>query len=556
MKLKVLAQHALGYKDVTMFKEIEIREMYMPVELGYAPFAKLIGTGAWPDVIKHHINHWRFNKKAREYAINDIMYTRALYNYFDKPAMNDNDSILACSVASNRLRGFKLDIPKLQALKEKTLKAIEAVPVAPAKVKAFIFPDLSPVEAAVTHSTKKIVLQALSESTETCKDCDGAGCGKCNDTGEVPTVAALKAAKVLHKRVALKEIELFDKLIKAGRFHASVKVIGTLSSRMSGTDKLNPQGIKAVSEVRECFPLADEPLKLCKGDFEAFEVTIAVAAFQDADLEKDLRAGKVIHALFAEELFPNATYDEIVASKKTEFDMYSKGKQGVFSQIYGGDENTLMSRLGITREVAEKAAESWRRRYKGVAAFQKSIYDKFCSMRQPGGIGSRIFWNEPADYIESLNGFRRYFTLENQICRVLFDLAENPPQSWTNIKLKVQRRDRVQTAAGAVRSAIFGAAFSIQSSNMRAAMNHVIQSTGALMTKDLQTRLWALQPTGIHKFRIQLLNIHDELLAPSLPEIFEDMKQIIKDALIDYAKIVPLVNIEWEVGVETWASRS
>ena len=76
------------------------------------------------------------------------------------------------------------------------------------------------------------------------------------------------------------------------------------------------------------------------------------------------------------------------------------------------------------------------------------------------------------------------------------------------------------------------------------------------MTKDLQTRLWALQPTGIHKFRIQLLNIHDELLAPSLPEIFEDMKQIIKDALIDYAKIVPLVNIEWEVGVETWASRS
>ena len=99
-------------------------------------------------------------------------------------------------------------------------------------------------------------------------------------------------------------------------------------------------------------------------------------------------------------------------------------------------------------------------------------------MTQPGGIGTKVVWKDPADYAETMLGFRRYFTLENRIARAIFDLARKPPKHWKDCKVKVVRRDRVQTAGGAVSSALYGAAFSMQAANMRAAANHEIQSPG------------------------------------------------------------------------------
>src|SRR4029079_19641999 len=107
--------------------------------------------------------------------------------------------------------------------------------------------------------------------------------------------------------------------------------------------------------------------------------------------------------------------------------------------------------------------------------------------------GSQVVWDEPADYIESFLGFKRYFTLENMICRALFDLARKPPKNWKDCKVKVVRRDKVQTAGGAVASALYGAAFQSQAANMRAAANHEIQSPGGQITKDVQRRIWNLQ---------------------------------------------------------------
>ena len=145
-------------------------------------------------------------------------------------------------------------------------------------------------------------------------------------------------------------------------------------------------------------------------------------------------------------------------------------------------------------------------------------------MTQPGGIGTKVVWKDPADYAETMLGFRRYFTLENRICKELFKLANNLPAHWRNcgtivrrekrteggkvvpyayvamislekgvevnrvvahtrrvlegIEVKVVRRDRVQTAGGAVSQRSYGAAFSMQAANMRAAANHEIQVAG------------------------------------------------------------------------------
>src|SRR6185436_4791453 len=102
--------------------------------------------------------------------------------------------------------------------------------------------------------------------------------------------AASRAELVLQSRKAKKEIELYDKLLIAGRFHASFKIIGTKSDRMSGTDKLNPQAINRVKWVRKCFPLAweEDSLNLCGGDFSGFEVALAEAVYGDPKLREDL----------------------------------------------------------------------------------------------------------------------------------------------------------------------------------------------------------------------------------------------------------------------------
>ena len=141
-------------------------------------------------------------------------------------------------------------------------------------------------------------------------------------------------------------------------------------------------------------------------------------------------SGKKIHALFAMSLFPGKTYEEVIASNGTSFDMYSKGKTAVFRMIYGGGWEGMADALGIPEDAARGAFESFGQRYKGVEKARGKTFDSFCSMRQPGGVGSAVIWQEPAEYVESFLGFRRYFTLENTIAKALFNLARKPPAEW------------------------------------------------------------------------------------------------------------------------------
>ena len=593
--LKTLAADALGKstEDILLFTSVEVDRKFWPKDYGYAPFATAVGTtgqwnDAWPQHIQRHIDHWHYNTLARKYASDDVLYTRELYEFFGKPEPGDDDSTLATMVAAVRWRGFKIDYQAIKKLKAETEQLIKQTPKAPSNVRKWIYPDLSEEERLVMgNSTKRTILEAIAKFKDecTCVDDNGRGnkdCEICSGKGLVQTKAAVKAERVLLARQAAIQVNMYDKLLLAGRLHASFKVIGTLSSRMSGADGLNPQGIKRTKDVRKCFPLALDGLYLCGGDFESFEVVIADAIFNDPKLREQLttlvpcddcqgtgikkgaackdckgtgKTGKKIHGLFAMELFPGTTYEDVMASKGTANDMYSKGKSGVFSQMYGGDENTLRDRLGIEIEVAREAKIRWQTKYKGIGIFQKKIFDLFCSMRQTGGIGTKITWNEPADYIESLTGFRRYFTLENQICRTLFNLAENPPKEWTQIKGTVRRRDRDQTNSGATRSALFGSAFAVQSSNMRAAANHVIQSTGAVLTKKLQCKIWELQPTGISDWHVQPMNVHDEIMTPCKKELAEQLETVVRSTVDSFKNIVPLVSIDWQNFINSWADK-
>lgn len=601
--LKALAVDALkvDQSDIILFGDVEVDHKLRPNELGYAPFALAIGqrgkwNGAWPEVIRYHISHWTYNERARKYAANDVDYTRRLYYHFGNPPVGDTDSILACMVPAVRWRGFKINLEGIKKLREKALaskhKMVNGkefkIPTAPVQARWYVQEMMDATEKLCSSmqetagefeiSTKKVLLKEISKWKKDCQKCLGTGSleplkssvymsdqpngkileeHKCPDCvkGLVEHPAAERAREVLDARQSQYEADFYDKLILAGRFHASFVVIGTLSSRMAGGDGLNAQGIKKTTDVRSQFPLAFGDDILCGGDFSGFEVTLAEACYNDPDLRKDLQTGKKIHALFGVHVFPDMTYEEILATEGTKDDRYTRCKQAVFAMFYGGEGFTLKDRLGVDIETANAAYDAFCRRYKQVGVARKKVFDMFCSMRQTGGIGSKVEWNKPADYIESMLGFRRYFTLENTICEALFKLANSPPKHWSKINIKVQRRDRLQTAMGAVQSALYAAAFGLQASNMRAAANHVIQSTGAQITKEVQKDIWELQPAGIGPWIVQPMNIHDEIMCPTRPDHVDKLSQVVNKSVEQFRPKVPLIKMAWEKKLNSWAEK-
>lgn len=607
--LKALAVDALNESvdDILTFSQVEVEKRYWPLENKFAPFATSIsnkenhwygkikkGTKdvkgyAWPMYIKYHIAHWEHNVLARKYAAKDVDYTRRLYTFFDSPDVGDDDSVLACAVGSVRWKGYSVNLEGIKQLKKEAHVRVGMFPTAPSKVKAYICEVLDPIERAILDSTgtKRVVLEDYAKRVNLpCPFCENhpenkVTCIGCNGVGTFTHPAAQRAKDVLETRFAKKEIELYDKLLLAGRFHASFRVIGTLSSRMSGADGLNPQGIKRSKYVRSKFTFSDTSVDLYGGDFDAFEMTLADAAYKDPDLRRDLlkkgicpgclglktkkgiicddckgegQTSQKIHGLFGMELFPGHSYSDVVQSKGSAFDMYDYGKRGVFSLIYGGNENTLVKKLGVSLDVAVRATKGFFKKYPTMYKARERVFNSFCSMRQEGGIGSKVTWHEPDDYVESLFGFRRYFTLENQIAKAIFTLANKTPDSFKQVKVKVMRRDRIQTAAGATQSALYAAAFGLQAANMRAAANHEIQSSGAQVTKYVQRKIWDVQPIGPHKWIVQPCNIHDEILSPTDKDFIAIVEQVVYESVEVFRSRVPLISMEWKK-MNNWAEK-
>ena len=645
LKVLVVDALGVQPDSVLLFASVAVDAVWNPVDYGYAPFATAVGqpgqwNKAWPEVVSKHISHWAYNELARKYAAKDVEYLPKLYHYFGSPELGDDDSMLACMVAAVRWHGFTVDLDGIKQLRTDALVKVAKTPTSPALVKRYIEAVLDPTERQVLKgSTKKVILEELRDkpvwTQMPCTACDpegyvtfgdsvpftitpgGAGtisddaidadmlyadtevtdddqpiavakaahrdvCEVCDGKKFFRHPASYRAEEVLNARMAQKEIELYDKILLAGRFHASFNIIGTLSSRMAGADKLNPQAINKTKKVRKQFSLAPAGYQLCGGDFKSFEVVIADAVYNDPDLRRELQTKNVctgckgtgidkgrvcgdcegtkendqsIHGLFGTFVYPGDTYVDILNTKGTAFDKYTRSKSAVFAMLYGGEGYTLMTRLGVDMETADAAYQRFTSRFKKVGEERRKVFDMFCSMRQPNGIGTNVEWHQPADYIESVFGFKRYFTLENKICEALFNLANDPPKAWKNLKIKVNRGRREQTVGGAVQSALYGAAFQIQAGNMRAAANHVIQSAGAQVTKHLQRKIFDLQPHGVHEFLVMPMNIHDELMVPTKPDMIPALDATVRETVEEFRPRVPLIGIDWGNDLKTWADK-
>lgn len=543
--LKPIAKFLLGIDadkidDMVQFKR--------PTEYTWRPDA-----GEWLDVAQEHIDGWSTDPRRLKYAIADVDITRGVFKHFGSPyhAIGDTDSMLACSVGSLHWKGYQIDLDLAKEQLKIEEKAVNEAKKevnfnSPKKVKAYIKEACNPIEQVlITDATEK-TLEGLLESGS--------------------DEASRRARLILDGRRADKKRNLLDKLIKAGRLYATYKVLGTKSNRMSGGSmegrggSINPQGIKKGSAIRNVFTLCPDGFVLGSGDFDGFEVSISEAVYGDENLRQDLLSGKSIHALWGASLY-GKTYEEIKATDgipATEPEgFYARAKNSFFAQLYGAETPKIAEITGLSEDEVYGAKTDFEQRYPGIGIAREKLYKDFEAMYQPNGIGTAIHWKEPAEYAESFLGFRRYFTLEFETVRALFDLAQNPTEEMREVgeQIKVKRKDRIQTGYGACQSAVYSAAFGIQSGVIRAALNHLIQSPGGQMTKELQARIWVLQPTGIGPWKLMPMNIHDEIQCPSVPELSPKIKTIVDNFIEEYKELVPLIGMTWQEYLSSWGDK-
>ena len=497
----------------------------------------------WIDVIDAHIDMWRHDERQREYAREDVLYTRALYEYFDCPKGNDDGSVLACMVANSYNKGFDIDKKKAANLfkqvhrKCNRYNSIVQARSAP-KVMKFLLgaKGLNNIMKKQITNTKAETLELLANE---------------------PTNLGKRAKLVLKARRCSYERELLYKLLTAGKAYWQFKVTGAKSGRMSGgasegTGKsMNPQGMPSDDYFREIFTFSNSPSYMKSGgDVISCQVKIMAKVWNDPELYKELRSGKKFHAIIGSFVF-NMSYEDVLKDK----DKYDRSKSYTFAKAFGGQSRKLAAVTGRTIEDIEIAGQKFEEKYKGVRDNRLANIEKFEAIVQPS-LGGKVFWKEPQDYVESFLGYKRYFTVEIEVMRALFDLATKMPSDLKEVgrHIKVTRRDREQTATGACCSALYGSAFAVNGQIQRAAGNHEIQSPEGQIIKAQQVRMFnKFQPRGIKPFEIYGINVHDELQWVHKPEIVDELEKEVKLFEAEYKNILPMFEMEWFKDVKNWS---
>jgi len=444
-------------------------------------------------------------------------------------------------VGAVRWHGFKIREDKVKAVMADMAVPMNVAPRSPGQAMTFITEvmDAEEIELAALKDTQKATLIDFATAF------DGHPAGD-------------RATAVLKSRQAKYNHDMCRKLLEAGRFHAAATVVGTLSGRKSGKGgDLNSQGISKKEFIRECFDFAWPGMVACGGDFDAFEVTIADAFFQDPQLHKDLLTGRSIHAVFGAMCYEGETYESIMASKGQEDDKYKIAKIVVFRTLYGGTPAGAVKLLGITTKAATKAHDQFMNHYQQIGIKREAIFKDFSMISQPDGSGTQVIKQRPKHVeIVSLTGFRRNFEPEFAVVEAIYNFSQELPDDLKVFdgEIIVKRsRNRRQSPSGALSSSLYSAAFQIQSGVGRAANNHVIQSTGGILCKELEYAIWSLQPAGFTPWQVAPINFHDELVVVTHPDRTGDLEIIVDMSIEKFKEIVPLIAMGWKTNVPDWS---
>jgi hypothetical protein len=537
-----------------------------PVETQWSPYHDNV-PGSWPYVIQRHIDYWHTNENARQYGKDDVTMVRDIQRRY-KFTEGDMESTLACLIASVRYRGYRgppgvaRELAKSREL-EKSAGTLDWRPVL-AKLKELC---TDPLEQSIIVSTKDESLEALTK-----------WCGEDGQEGSHPVAQYAAAVRVARKHRF--RANWLEKLHQAGRFHPSLSPVGTLTRRASGSGGFNPMNIDKEQETRELFVLSDTPKTLaqycqflaerglrmrtmppigkwrgCAGDFDSFETVQAIAAWQDELLTHYVTEGIKPYHVFGSYLYrrvlggPKADPKVALVAirlKENKVQYADRAKNCWYALIYGAQEFKISQTAGVPIEDVAAALKSMGDECVGMAKGRQKVFDALSASLEEEG--RPFHWNEPQAKVSNIQGWERDFSFEVGIIHTLFDLPQRLPRDWRDIEVKVVRKAREQSVYGATCSAIFGAAKQAEARMKRQAGNCIMQSSGAMYCKDLEVRTWdAVQPSGIHPWNYVPTNMHDELDG-SIRHGYT-VKPVVAQALRQYKKKVPLVQMDWKEGI-------
>jgi hypothetical protein len=309
--------------------------------------------------------------------------------------------------------------------------------------------------------------------------------------------------------------------------------------------------------MRAVFTLQNGKKVLSMGDYDSLEIIIAIVVYGDDALMRDVESGKSLHALMACELF-NLTYQQVMDRKGTKDDVYKKAKIVVYSLLYGSTIAGIAKKLTLPTPVVQKAYDNFVEKYPGVAKARKELAAMFTAISQPGGRGTPVFYNAPQTSVESMFGFKRDFSIEFELLKILYDFVNMIPQEWKDVPgLSCRYGDEPKEYWRHVASGLYGAAAnSIQGGVIRAALNHIIQSTGNHLTVGLQSAVWTLQPVGIAPFVLSLMSIHDEICVVSDENMVDEVANVVYTCIKEQQVRVPLLAMEWMSHATSWAGKT
>ena len=494
----------------------------------YAPFG-----GNWFTRV-HHASE--FNPDQLKYALDDVRMLQFIYKEFGYPPC-DRDSRLCIATATTYWKGFSIDRTKLIP------PVLNDAPTYWKDVLDFLKEKMNSIERLTLinndkESSSKVVLKQLVK-------------WKGHPVAEL-------AEQVLKKRKDINTTRLLEFFAEARAFFPAIKVAGTFTNRMAGGEsesavstkgRINPQGIdKSLREIITGADGFDE--ENSGGDFDGFEVTIAIAVWGSEELKAEIVAGKSIHGLFGACIY-NMTYEEVMEThelyKGDYRDKYQMAKNTFFARVYGAAIQKCAETLGITFEEARIGLLRWEKKYK-LEKHREALEAEYSMIKD-------WEWREPKGYVESLFGFKRKFDIEIEVARQLFRFLELIPEPWFRSEQVIRRKDKAQSPGQAVRSAVLSTVFSLQGRITRVAGNHLIQSPGGDICKTVQYDLWDLQPHGVHPLRIRLLNVHDELFTTHKKQIREQVHQTVARSVEGLRQVVPLLGMTFKVQ-KTWDKKS
>lgn len=458
------------------------------------------------------------------YATKDIEYLKLLYDFFKQP-QQDTDDTISEIVAYTRYVGFELDMEALGQYTVSIRNKIKSI------TDTFDFDIASPkqrkewlIKNGITASKtdKKTLIKLLEKE-------------------KISVELKDKIKLIVEYGAAHQRLTQAEKLFEAKKAHPNFRVIGTESGRMSGTGGLNFQGIdRSATGIRNCIKTSQG------GDFDALELNIAAYAYNDQMMQNDLKQ-RDMH-LQTSLCMTDDSY-EVAKQKHLDGDKEIKkirqiGKTINFSILYfctqARVEEVLADNDGDVAK-AKDILKAFKARYKSITEASKKIESDFVTLTPDQFSDSvRAVYNMK-DSITGMLGTTRKFILEKAFCKYLITtpLEKLVPEHLKYTNITRQEKKGVQPVYNSIMSARFGATMGIQQAVYRMGGNHIVQSTGADLTKRFMATLWK-------KYKIPMMNIHDEIIVPGGYEhLYNDIQATIKELLAEYKSLIPTLNMDW-----------